>query len=53
MQEDRHIQVTHHHESDWCDWGNHKMPMQRVWILEILPASWICAGCIGDALKNK
>lgn len=50
--QDRNIWVTEHHESDWCDWGSHQMEMQRIWILEILPVSWICSSCIKKALSQ-
>lgn len=42
------IRVRQTHESNWCDWGGHKMDMQRVWIVE--PVSWICKPCIEGVL---
>ena len=45
------INVRQHHESDWCDWGSHKMEMQRVWMVE--PVSWICVACIHVVLISS
>lgn len=43
--------ISKHHESNWCEWGKHKMEMQRVYMIE--PVSWICMGCIWYAVVEQ
>ena len=50
MQEN--IRLLNHHESNFCDWGKHKMEMQRIWLIETEPVSWICARCIVTTLEE-